>query len=226
MPEGTLEEWVSTTLPTMIGGYEPKKIQNCDERALFFKLLFNRTYDVKGAKCAGGKKSNDRVTVLRCHNVDGSNKYVPLVIGKAEKPRCFKNIHASPVVYKNIKHTWMMSAIFIESLCLWIRKLQTKKCSVLLLLDQCPPHPFAIAPGFVNVKQMFPTFPPNSTRRLQPLDQGITWCVKTRYCQSVIRHILFQLEHANSSQLAAVRSLEALHYVKPLQKSRCAANRT
>lgn len=210
--EETVEEWVSTTLPALIDGYEPNNIYNCDETALFFKLLPDRTYEVRGKKCTGGKKSKERVTVLLCCNADGSDKHVPLVIGKAAKPRCFKNIRSLPVIYKNSKRAWMTSAIFVEWLRLWDRKLQMKERFVVLLLDHCPAHPSTITPGLVNIKLVF--FPPNSTSMLQPLDQGIIRCLKTRYRHRVIQHILFRLEHANSTELASISLLEALHYVK------------
>lgn len=38
MPEGIVEEWLSTTLFTLIDGYAPKGIYNYDETALIFKL--------------------------------------------------------------------------------------------------------------------------------------------------------------------------------------------
>jgi hypothetical protein len=39
----------------------------------------------------GGKMSKERLTVLLCGNMAGEMK-TPLVIGKAAKPRCLKNL--------------------------------------------------------------------------------------------------------------------------------------
>jgi hypothetical protein len=37
------------------------------------------------------RKTREKL-VLLCVNSDGSDKQVPIVIGKSPKPRCFKNI--------------------------------------------------------------------------------------------------------------------------------------
>jgi hypothetical protein len=44
-------------------------------------------------------KDSGKVTILLCVNSDGSDKQVPIVIGKSPKPRCFKNIKKLPSKY-------------------------------------------------------------------------------------------------------------------------------
>jgi hypothetical protein len=61
---------------------------------LFFNVLPDRTLAYKVETCHGGKHSKDRLTVLLCVNSDGSDKQVPIVIGKSSKPRCFKDFHS------------------------------------------------------------------------------------------------------------------------------------
>ena len=39
--------------------------------------------------------------MLFCCNMDGSDKYPLLCVGKSEKPRCFKNVVTLPTDYKN-----------------------------------------------------------------------------------------------------------------------------
>ena len=46
----------------------------------------------KAKNVRGGKKSKDRVTLALCASKTGE-KLPPLLIGKAEKPRCFNNIN-------------------------------------------------------------------------------------------------------------------------------------
>jgi len=46
---------------------------------------------LKGEQCKGGKFSKEKITVLLYRNMAGDMEK-PLVIGKAAKPRCFKNI--------------------------------------------------------------------------------------------------------------------------------------
>ena len=43
-------------------------------------------------KLFGRKKAKDRVTVLVCVNMDGSDKRPLLVMGKSNQPRCFRGI--------------------------------------------------------------------------------------------------------------------------------------
>jgi hypothetical protein len=44
-------------------------------------------------------KDSGKVTVLLCVNSDGSDKQVPIVIGKSPKLRCFKNRKKLPPKY-------------------------------------------------------------------------------------------------------------------------------
>lgn len=46
----------------------------------------------KGDACKGGKKAKERFTVLLCASATGE-KLKPLVIGKANNPRCFRGIN-------------------------------------------------------------------------------------------------------------------------------------
>ncbi|GFW84599.1 uncharacterized protein TNCV_3107341 [Trichonephila clavipes] len=39
--------------------------------------------------------------------MDGSEKITPLVIGKCEKPRCFKGINSFPTKYRSNKKAWI-----------------------------------------------------------------------------------------------------------------------
>ena len=41
---------------------------------------------MKGEQCSGGKKSKERITVLVCVNVTGTDKLPLLFIGKFAKP--------------------------------------------------------------------------------------------------------------------------------------------
>lgn len=67
-----------------------RDIYNADETGLFFKFALNKT--LKGEVCTGGKISNDSVTLLIATNMNLSDKLPFLVIGKFERPRCFKNV--------------------------------------------------------------------------------------------------------------------------------------
>jgi len=78
---------------------------------------------------------------LSC-NATGTHKLEPLVIGKYQRPRCFKSINLStlPVTYRANSKAWMRSDIFRD----WVRKFdswcQIKKINTLLLVDNASSH--------------------------------------------------------------------------------------
>jgi hypothetical protein len=69
-------------LPELLEGYEAQDIYNADETGLFFNFLPDQTLALKGETCHRGKSANEQLTVLLCTNRDGSDKRVPIVIGK------------------------------------------------------------------------------------------------------------------------------------------------
>lgn len=104
-----VDEWLKNVWPVLSEGYSPEDIFNTDETALFYKLLPNKTMSRKGESCKGGKLAKDRITVLLTSNAAGSEKIKPLVIGKSQNPRCFKNVKKQnlPVNYYANKTAWM-----------------------------------------------------------------------------------------------------------------------
>ena len=54
--------------------YKACDIFNAEETGLLYKLIPNKTLQLKGEKCDGGKKSKERLTVLATSNMDGSEK--------------------------------------------------------------------------------------------------------------------------------------------------------
>ena len=74
----------------------------------FFRDTTLYTFHKKGDDCGGGKRSKERLTVALCASMT-DEKLRPLVIGKSEKPRCFKKIRVEslPVDYKFNRKAWM-----------------------------------------------------------------------------------------------------------------------
>ncbi|GFX01783.1 tigger transposable element-derived protein 6 [Trichonephila clavipes] len=73
-----------------------------------------------------------------------------------------------------------------------------------LILDNCTVH--NNAPPLSNEKLQFP--PPNSTSKLQPLDQGIIHNFKTFYRREVVKSVLDNLE--NQQNVTTISILTAL----------------
>jgi hypothetical protein len=78
--------WKDTTLLHLMAKYFPKDIFNADEFGLFYNMLPDKTYTFEGASCKGIKVNKERITVLVCVNLDGTEKLPLLVIGKPKQP--------------------------------------------------------------------------------------------------------------------------------------------
>ncbi|XP_064417988.1 tigger transposable element-derived protein 4-like [Latimeria chalumnae] len=180
-----LDDYV-TKLPSLLIGYQPRDIFNIDETGLFYKLLPNKTLALKGEECHGGKHSKERITLLVGSNMDGSEKLKLLVIGKAKQPRCFKGVKALPVDYEGNTKAWMTGDIFKDWVITFDRKMQRQKRKVLLFVDNCPAHPH-----IDNLQATTMVFlPPNTTSKLQPMDQGIIKCLKQHSRRQLIQYML------------------------------------
>ena len=112
--EETVASW-KEKLQNITAGYEAKDIYNGDEIGLFYRALPTKTLCLRGERCTGGKISKERLTVFVCGNMCGDLE-MPLVIGKAKKPRCFKNvkIQSLPVIWRNNTKAWMTGTLMEE----------------------------------------------------------------------------------------------------------------
>ncbi|UYV73089.1 TIGD4 [Cordylochernes scorpioides] len=159
--------WKGGIIPSLLAKYSPQNIFNADETGLFYKRLPNQTITIRGEKCEGGKKSKERITVLVCCNMDGSEKLPLLYIGKYRRPRCFHGMNI-PSNYHLKKKAWMTGAIFTD----WLKKLdqifKRRERKILLILDNCPAH--QIPEGLQNIEIRF--LPALTTSALQPCDMG------------------------------------------------------
>ncbi|GFY01538.1 tigger transposable element-derived protein 6 [Trichonephila clavipes] len=196
-------KWQSS-LSDLIKEYEPRNIFNTDETGLFFKRLPEKTFTFKKEKCHGGKHSKERLTILLVVNMYGSEKITLLVIGKSAKPWCFKGINSFLTKYRSNKKAWMTTELFNEWLVALNSAMKIEKRHIHLFLDNCTVH--KIAPPLSNVKLQF--FPPNSTSKLQALDQGIMHKLKTFYRREVVKSVLDNIE--NQQNVTTISFLTAL----------------
>lgn len=205
----TVDDWKSTKLPDLIRYYDSKDIYNADETGLFFNLLPNRTLTFKDDPCHGGKKSKERVTVLLAVNADGSEKLPPLVIGKFQKPRCFKNNRILPTKYTFNKKAWMTTCVFEDWLHALDAKMGARNRNILLFVDQCSAHPKHMS--LRNVKVVF--FPANCTSVLQPLDLGIIQALKMSYKKMLLQKMLREMDRVGCLEKPKVDLLQVRLFV-------------
>lgn len=187
-------QW-SEQLPELTKGYKPEDIFNADETGMYYQCLPDKTLTFKGDLCHGGKNSKQRVTVLLGANQTGTVKLKPLMIGKAKNPRCFKGIKSLPMDYTSNQRSWMKSDIFGK----WLTDLdkEMKKKKILMFIDNCTAH--GDLPKLKNIKMEF--LPPNTTSKLQPLDQGIIKNFKVLYRKEVVRQFLRDIEDKNPTKI-------------------------
>lgn len=137
---------------------------------LFFRGLPDRGFVYKDIKLSGEKRRKDRLTVLACATMSGTDKRKLLEIGKSKQPRGFpSDLCKLPVIYKNSTNAWMISDIFPDhikkvgqvpykagqSYCLWTTALRIPKSRIYrssILLEY---------------------FPPNTTTILQPMASSV-----------------------------------------------------
>ena len=98
--------WTETTLPIILSRYP----------GLFYQCLPNKTLHLKGEKCSGGKHSKIHLTGLAAGNAYGE-KLPMFVIGKANKPRCFKGVRNLSCRHCAQCKSWMTAELFEE----WVR---------------------------------------------------------------------------------------------------------
>ena len=195
-------QWVED-LPALLHDYSPDNVFNADEAGLFFMCLPDKTFTFKGQPCNDGKLSKDRITVLLCANMSGTEKLPLLLIGKSKNPRCFKGIRTLPVNYQNNKKAWMTSDIFAD----WLKKVNTEmkvqKRKIVLFVDNCTAH--NNMPDLDNVKLLY--LLANSINKFQPMDQGVINNFKVYYRKEVVQFVLKSIEENNSSEINILQAM-------------------
>ncbi|KAL4096550.1 hypothetical protein QTP88_021480 [Uroleucon formosanum] len=166
--ESASNDWKVDRLKIILNEFSPDNIFNADETGLYYQATPDGSLCFKKDVLSGSKKAMDRITVLLCVNLTGSDKRKLLVVGKSLKPRCFKNmsINKMPVHYHANKNAWMTSTIFSNWLYEWDKELQAKFRSILLLIDNCAAHSKNVQ--LKNITLEF--LPPNMTSLIQHLD--------------------------------------------------------
>lgn len=209
--------YIESELPEILSkikNFNPNDVFNFDETALFYKLEPDKTLATK--RLEGRKKNKERITVGFCVNSTGTEKMVPVIIGKYLNPRCFKNINLTNVGIKYFANTkaWMTITIFRNWLITFDKliRISNPKRKVLLILDNAGCHKLN-GLELKNVEILF--LPPNTTTKLQPLDAGIIASFKAKYRQKLIRFLLNNIE----TQPLIKQSLSLLEAIRFIVKS-------
>ena len=176
-------------------------------------MLPSATMNIDDITPIAFKTRKEKVTLNLFTNMAGSDKLIPLEIGKYKKPRCFKNQSILPVKYTSNSASWVTRAIFDDWLLQWNRKLARESRKVCLIVDNCRCHIDLKSYSQIKVEYL----PKNSTALLQQLDQGIIGTVKAYYRSLMDERILEMMELVKqgdaNSYLEKLSLLDDLHII-------------
>lgn len=190
--------------------YSPDDIFCANETGMLFKLLPDCTdKGLVREDCSGGKRSKERVTVLLCTNMSGTEKLTPLIIGNSLKPRCFEGIKSLPVDYESNPKSWMTASMWNKWLEKFDTQLSTGNRKIILFIDNCTLH--TIVPNLKSITVKY--IPANVPLKLQPLDLGIIQNFKMFYRKEIIQKI------TSSIELQQTFSVDLLQAVRIIDKA-------
>ena len=176
-------DFLETILKPLLGEYESNDIYNANETSFFYKALANRMYAFSAETVRGSKyvNSKDRLSLMLCTNMTGTDKMPPLIIGKAVQPHSLQRnsigLSDSKVDYYNNSNGWMTAVVFEHWLGKWNDRLVSKSVTFFFWADSAPLH-ITKEYSIIRVQYLLP----NTTSKLQPLDQGIICVCKMKYC--------------------------------------------
>ena len=178
----------------------PEQLYNADETGLYWKMMPSKTLaSASENKAASFKKVKDSVSILACTNAAGTHKLPLLLIGKSQKPRCFKHVNLDrlPVIYRAQNNTWMTATIFQEWFKnMFVPNVKTHLGSLslplraLLLIDNCPVHPPDLTVDTVDGAIECRFLPANTTSHFQPMAQGPLEVMKRHYRKHLIQNLV------------------------------------
>jgi hypothetical protein len=113
------------------------------------------------------------------------------------------------VKYCSSQNAWMTSKIFKEELIRWDSELISSNRKVLLLVDNCPSH-IIDSTILSNIKLVF--LPPNTTSKLQPLDNGIIKNFKVFYRKKLVSKLLGTIDNNEEFKINVLESLLLSEY--------------
>jgi hypothetical protein len=147
---------------------------------LFYTVQPKRILALKGEKFQGEEGCKERVTFLLICSADVSEKVCSLIVSRFGKPHCLKGLGNYPCDSKSYKNACESRGLFLEWLVLF-------KMNMVLLMDQCAAH----SDGGITLQYVHASCPTAKHHQyLQPLSQGIIYCMKRAYQINVLCFLL------------------------------------
>jgi len=116
-------KWVGAQLPSSLSEFPMDGIYVAHLCGLYWKCLPKETSDYGKETCAGGERPSDRLTVLSCANMTGTDKLPLLVVGNSNAPSaCFRRCDRNLVLYESDAKSWMNPSAFAT----WLKGMDTR----------------------------------------------------------------------------------------------------
>lgn len=218
--EELLKKWIIENSPQLLM-YEKSCVYNCDESGLYWRQLSQYTYvhpSFKG-ELRGMKVDKNRVSVMCRVSLTGEKRKL-MMIGKYEKPQCFKDLrydHSKlPVIYKYTGSAYMNSSIFNQWLREWDEELKQENKRILLIMDNVSGHR-KYDEKHSHIDILF--LPPNTTAKSQPLDAGIIKAFKDRYKKLLLDHLCEEVMQKNFDLKTALSKYTLLDAIKNVSEA-------
>ncbi|XP_071513406.1 uncharacterized protein [Panulirus ornatus] len=204
--EDLTSTWLYDTVPSLLRHNKPRDIFSASEAALFYNLLPDRSLTMKEEEGHRWAWVKERLTLMVAVNMDGSEKLPLLVIGQMKDPKASRNVETLPLPYEANDSAMMTSTIFEG----WVRQLdeqyQNLNRNIVVLVDTCSAHPNL--ESLSNVQLTF--LPPDTTSKLQPVEQGVIQNLKTFYRRSVLERLIECRERGREYDVTLLEALELL----------------
>lgn len=192
--EVRLGEWQAGILPQVLLEYEPGDIFAVEETGLLYKALPDMAFSLQGDRCPGGIHSRQRITVLLCANMTGTEKFPLLVVGRHNKPASFRYVKSLPVQYVSNPSAWMTS----ESFGAWLQDIDSwflqQNRRVVVLASSLPVN--EKPPGSLKAVKLV-TCP---SGYIGPLQYGVVKALKKQYRRSILEILVTILEREKSNK--------------------------
>uniref|UniRef100_K7F690 HTH CENPB-type domain-containing protein n=1 Tax=Pelodiscus sinensis TaxID=13735 RepID=K7F690_PELSI len=204
-------------------GLSGEQIFNCEETDLNYKMLPSKTL---ASRAEASAPSKERMTILACSNATGNHKLRLIFIGKAKKPRAFKNLAptALPVLYKNQRTAWMDSEIFrgcffnafVPSVEQFLKLLNLPRKAI--VIDNAPSHSREDELSSRDIRVIY--LPPNITSLCQPTDQGVLEALKKKYRRKLLTTLIEAIDDGNGmlGKLRTVNLKDVIYWIAQSRK--------
>jgi hypothetical protein len=147
--------------------------------------------------------------ILLASNAHGTARLPPLITGKSETPRCFKNVTNFLMKYVANRKAWIQRPSLLTHLC--HNEFQNIKDFTFHWPEYCSSPRHKLSDECENY-----VFPPDCTSILQPLDQRIMRSFKHYYHKQLARKTISMIDHKllhDAATLMMVNVLDAQHFI-------------